>query len=237
MTVTVEEDFREFVVARWGELEPVAHLVTLDAATARRVTTDALADLHGRWGQLLDDGAPGAAARRAVLSAAVAAAEKGTPRRAPRGADDADRGAAAPPDDLSPDEVLAALTAVVRAAAPWNVPSSRPAPPGGWTPTPSPTCSRCRPPPFATPTSPCAHACSRRTPRPGWPPAGSRRSGHWTATWRTPWTPCSSATTTLPTPLPSWASGTGRCAAARSSWAPARRWPRPRRRCGPPTPW
>ena len=32
MTVTVEEDFREFVVARWGELEPVAHLVTLDGA-------------------------------------------------------------------------------------------------------------------------------------------------------------------------------------------------------------
>ena len=117
MTVAVEEDFREFVVARWGELEPVAHLVTLDAATARRVTTDALADLHGRWGQLLDDGAPGAAARRAVLSAAVAAAGRSTPRRAPRGADD-DRGSAAPPDDLSPDEVLAALTAVVRAAAP-----------------------------------------------------------------------------------------------------------------------
>ena len=64
MTVTVEEDFRQFVVARWGELEPVAHLVTLDAETARRVTTDALADLHGRWGELLDEGPPGAAARR-----------------------------------------------------------------------------------------------------------------------------------------------------------------------------
>ena len=51
MTVTAEEDFRDFVVARWGELEPVAHLVTLDGPTARRVTTDALADLHGQWGQ------------------------------------------------------------------------------------------------------------------------------------------------------------------------------------------
>ena len=50
MTVTAEEDFRDFVVARWGELEPVARLVTLDGPTARRVTTDALADLHGQWG-------------------------------------------------------------------------------------------------------------------------------------------------------------------------------------------
>ena len=78
MTVTVEEDFRQFVVARWGELEPVAHLVTLDAATARRVTTGALAELHGRWGELLDEGAPGAAARRAVLTGSLEAA---APRR------------------------------------------------------------------------------------------------------------------------------------------------------------
>ena len=78
MTVTVEEDFRQFVVARWGELEPVAHLVTLDSATARRVTIDALAELHGRWSGLLEEGSPGAAARRAVLTGSL---DAGAPRR------------------------------------------------------------------------------------------------------------------------------------------------------------
>ncbi|HYN66196.1 MAG TPA: antitoxin Xre-like helix-turn-helix domain-containing protein [Ornithinibacter sp.] len=118
MTVTLEEDFHEFVVARWGELEPVAHLVTLDARTARRVTTDALADLHDRWGRLLDDGSPGAAARKAVLTGAIAAAGRAAPGRPARGADDGGRGLGAHPDDPPPDEVLAALTAAVRAAAP-----------------------------------------------------------------------------------------------------------------------
>ena len=74
MTVTVEQDFRDFVVARWGELEPLAHLVTLDGPSARRVTTDALADLHGQWGRLLDEGSPGAATQRAVLAGSLAAA-------------------------------------------------------------------------------------------------------------------------------------------------------------------
>ena len=82
VTVTVEEDFRDFVVARWGELEPVAHLVTLDAPTARRVTTDALADLHAQWGRLLDEGSPGAAAHRAVLAGSLAAAGR-SPERVP----------------------------------------------------------------------------------------------------------------------------------------------------------
>ena len=71
MTVTVEQDFRDFVVARWGELEPLAHLVTLDGPSARRVTTDALADLHGQWGRLLDEGSPGAATHRAVLAGSL----------------------------------------------------------------------------------------------------------------------------------------------------------------------
>ena len=73
MTVTVEQDFRDFVVARWGELEPLARLVTLDGPSARRVTTAALADLHGQWGHLLDEGSPGAAAQREVLAGSLAA--------------------------------------------------------------------------------------------------------------------------------------------------------------------
>jgi len=73
MTVTAEEDFRDFVTARWADLEPVACLVVLDGPAARQVTTEALADLHGEWGHLIDEGMPGATARRAVLTRALAA--------------------------------------------------------------------------------------------------------------------------------------------------------------------
>ena len=114
MTVTAEEDFRDFVIARWGELEPVAQLVTLDAPTARRVTTDALADLHGQWAHLLDEGMPGAAARRTVLAGALAAARHHSSARV---------GCAARPghDDLDAEPVEVVVTAllpVVRRAAP-----------------------------------------------------------------------------------------------------------------------
>ncbi len=115
MTVTAEEDFRDFVVARWGELEPVARLVTLDAPAARRVTTEALADLHGQWSELLDEGTPGATARRRVLTAALAA----TRHRTPAPTSDAVRPpAAADPTAEADDAVLAALLAVVRSADP-----------------------------------------------------------------------------------------------------------------------
>ena len=114
MTVTAEEDFRDFVIARWGELEPVAQLVTLDAPAARRVTTDALADLHGQWAHLLDEGMPGAAARRTVLAGALAAARHHSSARV---------GGAARPghDDLDAEPVEVVVTAllpVVRRAAP-----------------------------------------------------------------------------------------------------------------------
>lgn len=117
MTVTAEEDFREFVLARWGELEPVARLVTLHAPTARQVTTDALAELHGQWAQLLDEGMPGATARRGVLTTALAAARHRSGGR---------RGDPRPgPDDLAPTAdadadaiVLGALLVVVRSATP-----------------------------------------------------------------------------------------------------------------------
>ena len=117
MTVTAEEDFRDFVVARWSELEPVARLVTLDGPTARRVTTDALADLHGQWGALLDEGVPGATARRRVLTAASPATRHRT-----AGSPGDDHGPAQPAD-LHPagdadDAVVAALLAVVRGATP-----------------------------------------------------------------------------------------------------------------------
>jgi hypothetical protein len=116
MTATAEEDFRDFVVARWADLEPVAHLVTLDGPTARRVTTEALADLHGRWGHLVDEGMPGAEARKAVLTGALAATRNRPSARthdhAQPGPDDD-----GPPDD--PDDLgVAALLPVVRHAVP-----------------------------------------------------------------------------------------------------------------------
>ena len=130
MTLTVEDDFREFVAARWPDLEGVAFVVILDAATARRVTTDALATLHQQWREALDEGRPGATARRSVLTAAVAAAPTAPqpPSAArPPGAPDPsatthgpDAAPAANPwgDPDADDPVLTALEAVVRAAGP-----------------------------------------------------------------------------------------------------------------------
>ena len=67
MTLTVDDDFARFVAARWGELEPVAYLVTLDEASARRLTAGALADLLDTWEDAVDHGSPTRAARAAVL--------------------------------------------------------------------------------------------------------------------------------------------------------------------------
>ncbi len=120
MTLTVEDDFRDFVAARWPDLEGVAFVVTLDAATARRVTTDALATLHERWREALDEGRPGELARRSVLTAAVAATT-----RHPAGAPpppDAVASPRVPPrpwEDLDDDDpVRTALEAVLREASP-----------------------------------------------------------------------------------------------------------------------
>ena len=134
MTLTVEDDFRDFVAARWPDLEGVAFVVTLDAATARRVTTDALAVLHQQWREALDEGRPVAMARRAVLAAAVAATparavprpagEPGDARRTAGGAlaPDAVTSPGVPPDPWAdPDDddpVHAALEAVVRGGSP-----------------------------------------------------------------------------------------------------------------------
>lgn len=129
MTLTVEDDFREFVAARWPDLEAVAFLVTLDEDAARRVTTDALAGLHHQWREALDEGRPGELARRAVLTGAVAA------RGGDRPSTSAARRPGTPPADATPaahdggpatvlwdqptdDPVLHALTDTLREAAP-----------------------------------------------------------------------------------------------------------------------
>jgi hypothetical protein len=115
VTLTVEDDFRAFVAARWPDLEGVAFVVTLDPDTARRVTADALATLHQQWRAALDEGRPGATARRSVLTAAVAAAGLGA--RA------VERPVVIPSSsgwaDAEEDEpVLAALEDAVRASTP-----------------------------------------------------------------------------------------------------------------------
>ena len=111
MTVTTEEDFREFVLARWGELEPVAQLVVLDDAAAREVTTTVLAELHGRWERLLVEGSPGSTARQEVLARSMAAAHRQPAGRTPG----PDRQGTGPVAD---EAVLLALVEVVRAATP-----------------------------------------------------------------------------------------------------------------------
>lgn len=122
MTLTVEDDFREFVAARWPELEGVAHVVTLDATAARTVTTGALAGLHQRWREAIDEGRPGQAARRSVLRDALSvAAHLPRNRSAAAGSDTAV--AAAPAthwaSSSDPDDpVLRALEEALRAAHP-----------------------------------------------------------------------------------------------------------------------
>ncbi len=115
MTLSTQEDFDGFVAARWGDLEAVALVTTLDPAAAREVTTAALAGLRPRWGTLLEEGVPTTAARTALLERLVP-----PPRRArSRAADDtvateaaaALRSVVGDPSDAVPAALLQALAA------------------------------------------------------------------------------------------------------------------------------
>ncbi|HET6968192.1 MAG TPA: hypothetical protein VFI44_07945, partial [Ornithinibacter sp.] len=130
MTATVDDDFRDFVVARWPELECVARVVVLDPEPARAATTGALARLQQRWSETVEDGRPGDEARRAVLRAAVdTATRRGRPTTAVPDAVPPSVTPAGPPDVPSgvrwgndpageEDPVVAALVAAVRSAPP-----------------------------------------------------------------------------------------------------------------------
>jgi hypothetical protein len=111
VTVTLEDDFGRFVAARWSDLEPVAHLVTLDRASARRITVDALADLGAEWRDLVDEGSPAAAARRSVMSASLLHATRRP--RSPAGAPGVET-----IDAATSDACVAALLPVLRSATP-----------------------------------------------------------------------------------------------------------------------
>ena len=110
----VPEDFDEFVTARWRELYAVATVTTGDPGSGARATASALASLGGRWAQTTDSGAPTAAARAAVLSAALAAATPSSPHPA------APRDPTHEPDDLGTDDdrTRVALAAVLAEATP-----------------------------------------------------------------------------------------------------------------------
>ncbi len=111
-------DFEDFVTARWRELHAVATLTTGDADDGARVTASALAALGRRWAETVDEGNPTAAARVAVLSAALAAA--GGAAAPPREGDETTES----PDPAEADDgtrvalagVLAATTPTARAA-------------------------------------------------------------------------------------------------------------------------
>ncbi|WP_377645059.1 hypothetical protein [Oryzobacter terrae] len=136
MSTVVDEDFTAFVDARWPDLEAVARVVVLDPDRARSATTAALADLATRWRRTVEEGRPGEEARRALLTAALAAARPARAagvrlpgRRAAPGP--APAGPAGPPavppavpsalpweDDEAPDEVVLAVLDVLAASDP-----------------------------------------------------------------------------------------------------------------------
>ncbi len=117
MSTVVDEDFTAFVDARWPDLEAVARVVVLDPERARSATTAALADLATRWRRTVEEGRPGEEARRALLTAALAAAR---PERTGPARPAAPSVAPAVPweDDEAPDEVVLAVLDALAAAEP-----------------------------------------------------------------------------------------------------------------------
>ena len=111
----VPEDFDEFVTARWRELYAVATVTTGDPGSGARATASALASLGRRWTRTTDDGAPTAASRAAVLTAALAAADLRSPAHPPTPRDPPGE-----PGDLGTDDDLSrsALAAVLAEAPP-----------------------------------------------------------------------------------------------------------------------
>ncbi|MGB7817170.1 MAG: hypothetical protein WBL35_00325, partial [Ornithinibacter sp.] len=71
MTLRVEDDFAEFVAARWPDLEAVALVTTLEPRQARDATSAGLARLRADWDEVLEEGAPTLRARREVVARAL----------------------------------------------------------------------------------------------------------------------------------------------------------------------
>lgn len=69
-------DFEGFVSAQWDELYAVAAITLGDPDAGARVTATALVALTDRWAELTSAGSPTAAARTAVMTAALTAARR-----------------------------------------------------------------------------------------------------------------------------------------------------------------
>ena len=224
MTATPEEDFRDFVVARGGPTS--SRWRTSSPSTGRPPA--------------------GSRPRRSLPCTASGAGWSARGHRARRPATPCSPGPSPPPATARrhgwttvPAGCATTSTRwTTRTTSPWprccrscgeqprsSGPRSPPRRCGAWTRDGSPTCSGCRPPPSATPTSPCAVASSPHTPRPGWRPGGSPPSGPSTATSTTPSTCCWTTSPSRRTSRHWSGNATGRCGAARSCSAPGPRWP------------
>ncbi|MBT9273883.1 hypothetical protein KMZ32_07340 [Phycicoccus sp. MAQZ13P-2] len=107
MTQDEGDGFEGFVAARWPALEAVALAATLDPDRARAVTASTVAALHGRWSDVVEEGAPTAAARTELLARMRTLGEAGgtaVPERLRDGVRDPSA-----PDDPVPGALLAAL--------------------------------------------------------------------------------------------------------------------------------
>ncbi|MGG5260297.1 hypothetical protein [Phycicoccus avicenniae] len=110
MDMTGGADADAFVAARWSDLEAVALVATLDEGAAREATTAALAALRRRWAEVLEEGSPTTAARRAVLERVAPAPSRG-PGRGRRPVPAPALPDALPPLDPDDAALLPALTA------------------------------------------------------------------------------------------------------------------------------
>ncbi len=116
----MDEDVREFVAARWPDLESVAHVVTLDPEVARRVTSEVLVGLARHWSEALEDGRPAERSRRDLLAAALGSASHRRPAPAREPTTDQPSVPSAVPweEPAGDDPVVLALVAALHAADP-----------------------------------------------------------------------------------------------------------------------
>lgn len=76
MVMTDDEDFVEFVGARWGSLYRLAWLLTGGSQTAEDVLQLALEKCYVKWGRIRRMAAPEAYVRRAVANTAISASRR-----------------------------------------------------------------------------------------------------------------------------------------------------------------
>lgn len=71
MRAEEEQEFREFVTARWHTLVRSAYLITGDHGNAEDLVQAALEKVHRRWGRIQNRDAPEIYVRRAMVNQAI----------------------------------------------------------------------------------------------------------------------------------------------------------------------